>query len=172
MASYGAIKKKDEVAANLIQLWAYLDHKDLWYGLFSGVSERCSLQEIIPRWFQEMVSTKDIRELLAFSMIEAREDVLVYSVHPVVHEWALQALGRERKAELSLLAVIVVGKAVLGSTQRECWIMKQRLMPHADYCCRWIESGEAGKYWQKGNESEVNESVIVFFAAVHMFGHP
>lgn len=102
MVSYEAIKKRNEVAANLIQLWAYLDHKDLWFGLFSGISEQSSLLwQLLPRWFREMVSsevkfTKAIRELLAFSMIEAREDVSAYSVHPVVHEWALQILACER----------------------------------------------------------------------------
>jgi hypothetical protein len=44
--------------------------------------------------------TKIIQELLAFSIIEAREDVPVYSIHPVVHEWSLQILGRERRGTL------------------------------------------------------------------------
>jgi hypothetical protein len=49
----------------------------------------------------ELKFFKTIRELLAFLMIEAREDLPAYSVHPVVHEWALQILACERKAELS-----------------------------------------------------------------------
>jgi tetratricopeptide (TPR) repeat protein len=175
MVSYEAIKKRNEIAANLIRLWAYLDHKDLWYGLFSGVSKRSSLRETLPRWFQEMVSselkfTKAIRELLAFSMIEAREDVSAYSVHPVVHEWAFQVLGRERRAESFWLAVMIVGKAIPRSTVKEYWTMRQRLSPHADCCYRWIESGEGGKIYQKSNESDVDETVTQYFGAVHMFG--
>src|SRR6266498_1961926 len=91
MVSYEAIKKRDETAANLVRLWAYLDHKDLWFELFGGISEhltslhqapartcpsvaalreeRYLLGEILPRWFQDIVSselkfTKAIRELL------------------------------------------------------------------------------------------------------------
>jgi tetratricopeptide (TPR) repeat protein len=175
MVSYEAIKKRNEIAANLIRLWAYLDHKDLWYGLFSGVSKRSSLRETLPRWFQEMVSselkfTKAIRELLAFSMIEAKEDVSAYSVHPVVHEWAFQVLRRERRAESFWLAVMIVGYAIPKSTEHEYWIMQQRLIPHADCCYRWIKHGEGGKIFQKDNESGVDETVTEYFEAVHMFG--
>jgi hypothetical protein len=100
----------------------------------------------------ELKFTKAIRELLAFSMIEAREDVSAYSVHPVVHEWALQVLGRERRAELSWLVVMIVGKAIPESTEQEYWIKQQRLISHADCCYSWIESGEDGKYFHKDNE--------------------
>jgi tetratricopeptide (TPR) repeat protein len=174
MVSYEAIKKRNEIAANLIRLWAYLDPKDLWYGLFSGVLEQ-SLWETLPRWFQEMISselkfTKAIRELLAFSMIEAREDVSAYSVHPVVHEWAFQVLGRERRAESFWLAVMIVGCAIPESTEHEYWIMQQRLIPHADCCYRWIERGEGGNIFEKDNEFEVDKTVTEYFGAVHMFG--
>jgi hypothetical protein len=115
--------------------------------------------------------TKAIRELPAFSMIEAREDVSAYSVHPVVHEWALQVLGWERKGELAWLAVIVVGKAVPDSTQREYWVVQQRLMPHADCCYRWIGSNVAETYYLEENEAELNEIGKEFLDAVHILGH-
>jgi hypothetical protein len=95
MISYEVIKKDDEIAANLIQLWAYLDNKDMWFGLFSEVlRQSSSLWPYLLPWFQDMASsklkfTKAIQALLAFSMIELRQDLSAYSVHPVVHEWAL-----------------------------------------------------------------------------------
>jgi hypothetical protein len=45
----------------------------------------------------ELKFLRTIQDLLAFSMIEAREDLSAYTVHPVVHEWALQGLAAEGK---------------------------------------------------------------------------
>jgi hypothetical protein len=92
--------------------------------------------------------------------------VSAYLIYPVVHEWALEVLGRERRAELSWLVVTIVGKTIPESTEQEYWIMQQRLMPHADCCYRWIDSGEGGKIFQKDNESEVEETVMEYFEAV------
>lgn len=107
MASYEALRKKNKVAANLIRLWAYLDNKDLWFGLFGGVLEQSSsLRDFLPRWFHVIISSelkflRTIQDLLAFSMIEAREDLSAYTVHPVVYEWALQGLAAEGKEGLT-----------------------------------------------------------------------
>jgi tetratricopeptide (TPR) repeat protein len=88
----------------------------------------------------------------------------------VVHEWALQVLACERKAELSWLAVTVVGNAVPESEQREYWIVQQRLMPHAGCCDGWIKNGEGVKYCLEGNESEIDEIVIEYFNTVNNLG--
>jgi len=107
MVSYEALRKNNEVAANLIRLWAYLDNKGLWFGLFGRVSEQSSsLSDFLPRWFHVIISCelkflRTIQDLLAFSMIEAREDLSAYTVHPVVHEWALQGLAAEGKGGLA-----------------------------------------------------------------------
>lgn len=152
MVSYEAVKKKNETAANLIQLLAYLDNTDIWFELFSAVSELSSnsLQHL-PRWFQGMISSKlifknAIQALFDFSMIEIKQDLSAYSVHPVVHEWALQVLTRERKHELAYLSIITVGLTVLRSIQRKDWIYQQRLMPHALCCYQWIQTGVGETY--------------------------
>ena len=43
-------------------------------------------------------------------------------------------------------------------------------MPHADYCHRWIENGEGGKYCLGDSESEIDETVEEYFDSVHIFG--
>jgi hypothetical protein len=115
----------------------------------------------------ELQFTKAIRGLLAFSMIEVREDVSAYSMHPVVHEWALQVLGRERRAELVWLAMIIVSEAIPPSTQREYWVMQQRLAPHADCYYRWIGRNVAEAYYLEenglkldGNEEEMLGTIL------------
>ena len=47
-------------------------------------------------------------------MTKAKEDVLAYFMHRVVHASASQFLCRESKAELSWLEVIAVGKGNSG----------------------------------------------------------
>lgn len=93
-----------------------------------------------------------------------------YFVHPVVHEWALQTLGQERKAELSWLTVVVIGHAFPSSIEREYGVMQQRLILHADCYYRWVESGESGKYLLNDNRSERGEALIKFYSVVDNLG--
>lgn len=48
--SYKAIQEKDKNAANLLLLWAFLDNKDLWHGLFA---EACKASTFAARRLSE-----------------------------------------------------------------------------------------------------------------------
>ena len=51
MISYDHIKQLDPAAAKLLQLWAYLDHQDLWFELLT----RGSRGPIDPDWLHNLV---------------------------------------------------------------------------------------------------------------------
>jgi tetratricopeptide (TPR) repeat protein len=69
------------------------------------------------------------------------------------------------------LAVIIAGKVVPESMQRGYWIVQQQLIPHANCCYRWIESGEGEIYCLENSESEGDETSVSSFDAVHMIGY-
>ena len=105
--SYQAIRKKNEATANLLLLWAFLDHKDLWYGLFSAACEENErVAEGLSEWIggiasNELEFTKAMRLLRNYSMIEDVEDSKGYATHPVLHRWAYNFQGDDSRLKLS-----------------------------------------------------------------------
>ena len=132
--SYEHVKQSNPTAAKLLQLWAYLDHQDLWFGLL----KRGSRGSKDPIWFQGVVRSeidfkRVVKMLLAYSLVESHRDTESYSIHPVVHDWCVESISRG-KHNLIMLALTVVGFAVPESTEPEYWVMQQRLLPHANRC--------------------------------------
>lgn len=77
--------------ANLLLLWAFLDRKDLWYGMFSVV---CEASETVKSWLSAWVGSitsneldfsKAMRILRNYSLIEQVAESKSYATHPVVH---------------------------------------------------------------------------------------
>lgn len=137
--SFKAIQKKDELAAKLLQLWAHLDNRDLWFELFVPTLRICSYSDSVPKWFQEIAShklkfKKTIKFLLDYSMADSTLESSSYATHPVVHVWALQTQNEEVKKVLGWLAFVVVGLAVPHTTQKDYWTLQRRLLPHAECC--------------------------------------
>lgn len=56
--------------------------------------------------FQEIM-----RNLLAYSLVESRQNIESYSIHSVVHDWCTETISYG-KVDLIMLASIVVGFAV------------------------------------------------------------
>ena len=52
--SYEHVKQSEPTAATLLQLWAYLDHQDLW----CEPLERASEASQIPPWFRNLVESE------------------------------------------------------------------------------------------------------------------
>ena len=53
--SFRAIEARNEKAANLLRLWAFIDNKDLWHGLLQMAAEG---GEHWPGWLREMASSE------------------------------------------------------------------------------------------------------------------
>ena len=144
---YRRVEYANPTATKLLQLWAYLDHQEIWYGLFSRSSRGC--QDC--RWLQNLESSKIdferiMKTLIAYSLVESRQDMKSYSVHPVVHDWCAVTIGGNRVDPL-MLALLVVGFAVPDSDERKYWLLQRRLIPHAERCMWQFHHLEAGRQW-------------------------
>ena len=139
--SFECVKQKNEDAANMLQLWSYLDNKDIWYSLFNN-EQNCNLEywdSLLPQWFERVVGRevdfrRAVRILLAYSLIEAKEDSDAFAMHPVVHDWCRETLDAGMRHEFMWLAITVVGFTVPHNTERSYWEIELRLLPHARRC--------------------------------------
>ena len=142
--SFGAIQEMNVAAANLLLLWAFLDSKDLWYGLFTAAcSASITVATSLSEWIGEIGSnelefTKAIGLLRNYSLIEDVQGLGSYTTHPVVHRWAYYFQGEDSQLQLAQLAVIVVGWAVPHISSRDYATLQRRLLPHAQACSRWV----------------------------------
>lgn len=139
MISYERVKHANPTAAKLLQLWAYLDHQEIWYELFSRGRQGCP--ECL--WLQDLARDeisfmRAVKMLLAYSLVESHESTGSYSIHPVVHEWCAETISYGGVESLTL-AFLVVGFAVPVDSEREYWLLQQRLVPHADRCMRQLD---------------------------------
>jgi hypothetical protein len=113
--SYNAIRETHVAVANLLLLWALLDSKDLWYGLFAAAcSTSTTTATSLSEWIGDIASdelefTKAIGLLRNYSLIEDVQGLGGYATHPVVHRWAYYFQGEDSRLQLAELAVIVVG---------------------------------------------------------------
>ncbi len=136
--SYEFVKQSNPTAAKLLQLCAYFDNQDIWFGLLKRGSR--GLKD--PVWFQDLVWSEigfknEIKKLLAYSLIESRQDIESYSIHPVVHDWCIESISKG-KLNLLLLASTIVGLAAPEDSEPEYWVMQQRLLPHANRCVQQL----------------------------------
>ncbi|KAH6633953.1 hypothetical protein B0J18DRAFT_414818 [Chaetomium sp. MPI-SDFR-AT-0129] len=138
--SFKAIEARSASAAKLLRLWAFLDNKDLWYGL---------LQQAVcgggdwPGWIREVASNEtefvDVTRLLRwYSLIEVQESVPNYGIHPVMHRWTSSIQDSDEKAEYIRLALRVIGSSVPINTTDADWRLQRRLLPHAEQCSWWM----------------------------------
>ena len=178
--SYKAVREKDEAAANLLLLWAFLDNRDLWHGLFVAACRASSLaamrlSELIGNIAStELEFTKAIQVLRNYSLIEDVEDLASYATHPVVHRWAYHFLGEDSRVKLAQLAVVTVGWSVPHESTRDCSAMRRRLLRHAQACSRWVSMGEITENIRSHEKNEVDfnrtkekETVL---DAIHLLG--
>lgn len=146
--SLNAVKASNEDSVNILRLWAFINNKDLWFGLFEVVTNRL-YTGLWPVWLSNIVRdtlrfAKAMGLLLRYSMIQARvEPRGSYTIHPVVHRWVLNLeADAQKKREFASLALCLVGHSVPHKTSTAYWTLDQRLLPHADSCSFWIRQPE------------------------------
>ena len=138
--SVECVKQKNEDAVSMLQLWSYLDNKDVWFGLFNN-EQNWNLERWtnLPQWFRRVMGKdvdfrRAVRILLAYSLIEVKEDSDAFAMHPVVHDWCRETLGAGKRHEFMWLAITVVGFAVPFYVDRSYWEIELRLLPHTSRC--------------------------------------
>ena len=165
--SYKAVRARHVPAANLLLLWAFLDSKDLWYGLFAAAyGASTTTATSLFKWIGDLAINKvefakAIQLLRNYSLIEDVEGLGSNATHPVVHRWAYYFQDNHSRVQLAQLAVMVVGWAVPDGLSREDSTLRRQLLPHAQACSRWVLT----------DEIKVAEEQIVIIDAIHLLGN-
>lgn len=148
MISYLAIRRKSESAANLLLLWAHLDHNNLWYGLLATASQTwAAAAKRTSTWLGEMAQNEvafleAIKILRSYSLIEEAEDRTGHSMHPVVHKWALHMQEESERTKLSRLSLVLVSTALTYTGRGNAYWEKQSwLLAHAERCYESVMAG-------------------------------
>ncbi|KAF2187332.1 FabD/lysophospholipase-like protein [Zopfia rhizophila CBS 207.26] len=142
--SVHAVALRSISAANLLFLWACLDNKDLWYGLFAEAHRRdTKLATDLPKWFCNLGSSEvcfisAMQLLCNYSLVEPVQGLASYATHLVVHRWAFYVQNKVKRAISTRLAVLLVGFAVPDRLRKNFLTEQSRLLPHAQRCWEWI----------------------------------
>src|SRR5882762_2713739 len=137
--SFDHVKRRNELSAKLLRLWAYFDNQDVWFELLQhGDSED-------PEWIREL--TKDelsfneaVRVLSDHGLVEVdmssqeRIESKGYSIHGCVHSWTVYVLNQKWDYDLMKLALKFVGSHVLTEESAKWWLTQRRLLQHAARC--------------------------------------
>ena len=135
--SFEGVKRKNEDAAKLLQIWSYLDNRDIWFEIFNNeMNSDLEAWSNPPAWFRRVVCNKVAFKgvaaiLLDYSFIEAKQDSESYGVHPVVHEWCRKTVSTDTKPELAFLAISSVGFGVQRRAEGTPGPTRRRLLQHA-----------------------------------------
>jgi tetratricopeptide (TPR) repeat protein len=160
--SFDAIQKQNPDTANLLRLWAFFDNKDLWHGLLASATDPIADW---PKWVHFMANSEvnflnSIELLRRYSMIETQyERKGSYSMHPVVHQWALASQNTTEKSKYLQLALLLLGFIVSPRISPEYWVLGRRVLPHAEKCALWAV------------KHEVDEISLNSIHANHAFHH-
>ncbi|KAH4334341.1 hypothetical protein HBH98_243290 [Parastagonospora nodorum] len=145
------VKQKSELAAKLLQLWAYFDNQDVWFELL----REC--QQDGPEWFSQLMEDQlsfdeAARVLCDHALVEAdtmlqndRVESLGYSMHSCVHSWTKHVVNEEWDSNMARLVVNCVGLHVLESNRPQYWIVQQRLIGHANKCRVYLGREPVGR---------------------------
>ncbi|KAJ5546496.1 hypothetical protein N7494_004081 [Penicillium frequentans] len=77
-----------------------------------------------------------VKPLIAFSLLETKQQEGSYAIHPVVQDWCFHIASTTKDvtpSQLSKLALISVGWIVPSESDRDYSELQQRLIPHANY---------------------------------------
>ena len=178
--SFGAIRAMSGAVANLLLLWAFLDSKDLWYGLFTAAySASAGAATSLSEWIGDIASselefTKAIGLLRNYSLIEDVQGLGSYATHPVVHRWAYYFQGEDSRLQLAQLAIIVVGWAVPRISSQDYSTLQRRLLSHAQACSRWIVINETQQNYNDESRSikiKLAKQRVIVLDAVMQLGN-
>ncbi|TAQ87275.1 hypothetical protein B7494_g4384 [Chlorociboria aeruginascens] len=177
--SFDAIRKANVAVANLLLLWAFLDSKDLWYGVFAtACSKSTTIATSLSYWIRDIADdelefTKSIQMLRNYSLVEDGTGPGSYATHPVVHTWAYYFQGDDTRRQLAQLAVLVIGWAVPHISSPNHSAVQRRLLPHAQACSRWIvmSQTEPNSAQESGSMIKSVKEQAIILRATFMLGN-
>jgi tetratricopeptide (TPR) repeat protein len=158
--SYKQIASESEGAANLLKLWGFLDHKDLWYSLISPVLH-CSPGLEVPRWLSKLAEheiqfDRALRILRRYSLIDAAgQQTASHAIHAVLHAWCYcLSIGDEQRTML-LLAITIVACAAPPESEVARWKLQRRLLPHGMYVHSRLNMLRRQHSWTSDDEDNI-----------------
>ena len=129
--SYDCIRRENQSAAKLLELWAYFDNRDLWYDLLKAGEDNA------PSWFLDIIETKlafnsVLGTLQKHALVEKLAESDGYSMHNCVHAWVTNVLCKAFEHRNATLAFACIIFYVPRQPAPRDWIIKQRILPHAE----------------------------------------
>ncbi|THW71051.1 hypothetical protein D6D19_07467, partial [Aureobasidium pullulans] len=131
-------ESESEGAANILKLWGFLDHKDLWYGLLASVSD-FKEDDWVPKWLLALAENEvkfdgAISLLSRYSLIDvADQQTGSHAIHAVLHAWCHHLSIGDKHKRFLLLATMVIAQAVPEESETAYWMKRRRLLPHGMY---------------------------------------
>lgn len=146
--SFEELEHTSPLSAQLLMLFGFLDHRDMWYDLCLNATD-----EDYPAWVRQVATRCRFQEFYAplrnLSFVEGKPRGqgrgIMYEIHPAIHEFARwKAKQRGSEAEYIRCAVSLVAAKVPRSNDEDFLAIAQRLEPHADQCKIYMEQDRMG----------------------------
>jgi tetratricopeptide (TPR) repeat protein len=136
MISYHEIENRDAKAAKLLLLFAYFDNQVIWYELVKNASNSSD----VPNWLERAISSGlafkfCVKTLIAFSLLETKQQEGSYAMHPVVQDWCVHIASTDKNVkplQLAELVLVSVGHSVPNISERDYTELERRLTRHAN----------------------------------------
>jgi tetratricopeptide (TPR) repeat protein len=133
--SYDQVKSMDPLAAQLLDLWAFLYHGDVWAELvLAGQSEEAqhSLHgDYVFRPVTKLSLQHSIGTLVQYSMVNMSTADLAPTIHPVVHAWCLHSLDESTAQQFMTAALRLVARMADSIGKEVVKDLGLRLAAHA-----------------------------------------
>ncbi|KAF2813521.1 uncharacterized protein BDZ99DRAFT_412343 [Mytilinidion resinicola] len=149
--SLAHVKQRSELAAKVLQLWAYFDNQDVWFELL----QEC--RQDGPEWFSELTEDQlsfdeAVRVLCDHALVETNTtygdgnvESRGYSMHGCVHSWTMHVVNNRWDARLARIALSCIGLHVPDHNRPQYWVVEQRPLRHANRCRAFLRTRPAGQ---------------------------
>jgi tetratricopeptide (TPR) repeat protein len=133
--AFDRIREQNAASAWLLELWAYFDKQDVWFGLHRHAcnADDKSIQKLTE---DELSYNKAVRLLCKYGLAHPEPSLsqvsrsIGYGVHSCVHSWTISILNKEWDDSLARLALTCVASEVPSTNIDEWWLLQQRLLQH------------------------------------------
>ncbi|KAF3923686.1 hypothetical protein ABW20_dc0101488 [Dactylellina cionopaga] len=144
--SFEELETTNPIAAKVLTLFSFLDHRDFWYDLCLSATE-----DTYSSWLRDLAKQQtpfrtfypDLADLSFIDLKSSSKNHQVWETHP-----AIQVVARQRaianEQEYVQCAVSLVASHVPRSYEEDFWVKIRRLEPHATQCWSYIKRGKWG----------------------------
>lgn len=167
--SFAGAESRSSYAGKILMLWAFLDNFDIWWGLFQSALDNSNGLAVVQSSLQpssvsgeerekqsaepkdwvtaiasdETIFMEAIRVLREFSLVQASNvNSGSFSIHPVVHQRAIERQNTQLWHENLDRALTVVGRAVPLAHHKNAWVLQRRLIPTINHLLYMLKKAD------------------------------